>query len=188
MSFWGCIRVAFAKRFRAIAHDDLRPQLALNEKLEGRSLLAGHRIESRYGAAWAQGVAGSNPVAPTTFRVHRSHIGHRGISRAQRRLEVTGPPTNARLCRSVGSAKSRQFKRRGNSGVTAQTASRASRWDRSAVRDHGPHRRLRHAASGLSQATSTCHNDFGTETIRFVQSQKRPSPNQQSVTSRAWSR
>jgi len=26
--------------------------------------------------AWAQGVAGSNPVAPTTFRVHRSHIGH----------------------------------------------------------------------------------------------------------------
>ena len=29
--------------------------------------------------AWAQGVAGSNPAAPTTFRICRSHIGHTRI-------------------------------------------------------------------------------------------------------------
>src|SRR5947199_403812 len=28
------------------------------------------------GLPWAQGVAGSNPVAPTTFRICRSHTGH----------------------------------------------------------------------------------------------------------------
>jgi len=39
----------------------------------------GCRGESRIIAGrgtWAQGVAGSNPVAPTTFRICRSHIGH----------------------------------------------------------------------------------------------------------------
>jgi hypothetical protein len=33
------------------------------------------------GRAWAQGVAGSNPVAPTTFRIRRSHTGHNRIVR-----------------------------------------------------------------------------------------------------------
>jgi hypothetical protein len=39
----------------------------------------------------AQGVAGSNPVAPTTFRVHRSQIGHSPIFRSQRSLRVARP-------------------------------------------------------------------------------------------------
>ena len=34
------------------------------------------------GLPWAQGVAGSNPVAPTTLPICRSHIGHTPISRA----------------------------------------------------------------------------------------------------------
>ena len=32
------------------------------------------------GLPWAQGVAGSNPAAPTTFQICRSHIGHNQIS------------------------------------------------------------------------------------------------------------
>ena len=31
------------------------------------------------GLPWAQGVVGSNPAAPTTFRICRSHIGHTSI-------------------------------------------------------------------------------------------------------------
>src|SRR5215471_19722520 len=31
------------------------------------------------GLPWAQGAAGSNPAAPTTFRICRSHIGHTRI-------------------------------------------------------------------------------------------------------------
>ena len=53
------------------------------------------------GLPWAQGVAGSNPVAPTTFRICRSHIGHtlsRRFALAPRRSSATIKIVVRRCC------------------------------------------------------------------------------------------
>ena len=79
----------------AMSCDYLR-QVVLEQTLETKYVsrnVAGNRDN----ALLAQGVAGSNPVAPTTFRVHRSHIGHSSISRFSRGLQGAWPADEHRL-------------------------------------------------------------------------------------------